>query len=89
VPVINTAINDIDLVMVQAYNNWYEQPAGTLAFVKDVYVNWMNKPQKDLCNWCTPIPDFTGVPESKLVIGLIASTSAGNAGYYLPPLIIQ
>jgi len=89
VPIINTTISDIDFVMVQAYNNWYEQPAGTLSYVQDVYVNWQNKPSASFCNWCTPIANFNGVPDSKLVLGILSSTSAGNGGYYLAPAILQ
>jgi len=89
VPIINTTINDIDLVMVQAYNNWYEQAEGSLAYFQDVYLNWRNQPSATFCSWCTPIPNFTGVPESKLAIGILASTSAGNGGYYAPPATVQ
>jgi len=84
VPIINSTIQDIDYVMVQAYNNWYEEAAGTLAYIQDVYTNWRNIPNATFCNWCTAIPNFNGVPPEKLVIGLLASTSAGNAGYYVP-----
>lgn len=35
------------------------------------------------------IPGFSGVPASKLVMGLLASTSAGGASYYAAPSVVK
>jgi chitinase len=39
-------------------------------------------------SWETPIANFTGVAGEKLMMGVLASTSAGGASYYYPPDII-
>jgi chitinase len=78
VPILTTAISSIDLVQVQAYNNWYDGlSAGSLSFLQDVALQWTNKPSP-FCVGCAVIPAFTGVPISKLAIGIPASSAAGT-----------
>ncbi len=38
--------------------------------------------------WSQPIPNFTGVSADKLIMGLLASTSAGGAAFYAPDTTI-
>ena len=81
VPIFNLALSSIDLVMVQAYNNWYDSLSpGSLDYLKDVYLNWRNI-QSPYCTGCTPIANFTGVPASKLSIGVPASSSAAGPNF--------
>lgn len=61
VPILNSTIDMIDLVLIQAYNNWYEEPAATLSYLQDIYYNWRNLPSP-FCSWCTVLPGFAGVP---------------------------
>lgn len=84
-PILNQVIDQVDLVQPQAYNNWYGHPGGSVDYLVDVYLNWLNV--KSLSG--DPIPNFKGVPRSKLVLGLIASTSAGGAAYYAAPSTIS
>jgi chitinase len=84
VPIINLADAAIDFYQPQAYNNWYGgYPGGSLLYFQDVYLNWRNL--QALGPWDSPLPNFKGVDGSKLLIGLLASTSAGGAAYYAPP----
>ena len=86
VPIFNVAMKSIDLVQVQAYNNWYDNlSAGTLAFLQDVTLQWLNQPSPS-CAGCSIIPNFSGIPSSKLLIGIPASSSAGT-GYPSPTTI--
>ncbi len=39
--------------------------------------------------WTSPLPNFKGVSGNKLLMGLLASTSAGGAQYYAPPSAIR
>jgi chitinase len=39
--------------------------------------------------WSGPIPNFKGVDGNKLVMGVLASTSAGGSQYYAPPNVIR
>jgi chitinase len=78
VPIINDAIDDIDYVQPQMYNNDYITYGASVNgdFFVENYLGWMNKyPDYE-------IPGFIGVPENKLMIGTLASTSAGIAKYY-------
>jgi chitinase len=84
VPIINLADSAIDYYQPQAYNNWYDgETGGSLVYLKDVYENWTNKQGEG--QWDTPLPNFDGVDGSKLLIGVMASQSAGGAGYYATP----
>jgi chitinase len=87
VPIIQLADSAIDYYQVQAYNNWYQVPAGSLEYIQNVYLNWRNL--QGLMTWGKPIPNFSGVAGNKLLIGLIASTNAGGANYYITPDIIS
>lgn len=103
VNIIDAADQYIDYYQVQAYNDWYGSPAGSLDYLKNVYLNWRNLP--DL-NTKKPINNVAlestssgnkrfrgvsgdGVAGSKLVIGVLASTRAGNSAFYAPPSIIN
>lgn len=73
---------------MQCYNNWYDNFAGgSLNYLKDAYLNWRNL--QGLVSSFKPIPNFKGVNGNKLLIGLLASSSAGGASYYTQPSIIQ
>jgi chitinase len=75
--------------MIQAYNNWYDGvQGGSLSFLQDVYYHWSNI-KSPFCAGCNPIPNFTGVNGSKLVIGVLASPSAGGAAYFANNTIIK
>lgn len=76
-------MDSIDLVMVQAYNNWYDSlTPGSLNYLMDVYLNWINV-VSPFCSGCGVIPNFKGVPQSKLAMGILASPSAGGSLYYV------
>ena len=87
VNVIRLADQAIDLYQPQAYNNWYDVPGGTLNYLKDVYLNWRN--YKGIMDWMKPIDNFEGVAGRKLMMGVLASTSAGGAAYYYQPSVVQ
>ena len=75
VPIINLADSAIDYYQPQAYNNWYDgEVGGSLVYLKDVYENWRNLQGEG--QWDTPLPSFNGVNGSKLLLGVLASTSA-------------
>ena len=81
VPIFNAAMGSIDGVQVQAYNNWYDNLSpGSLSILQDVTIQWLNKQQSSFCSGCAVIPNFAGIPNSKLLIGIPASSSAGT-GY--------
>jgi chitinase len=88
VPIINLADHSIDFYQPQAYNNWYGGlPGGSVAYLKEVYLNWRNLPSS--IPWTNPIPNFAGVNGSKLLLGVLASSSAGGAAYFAPVTVIQ
>lgn len=80
VNVIRLADQAIDLYQPQAYNNWYDVAGGSLNYLKDVYLNWRN--YKGIMDWMQPIANFSGVSGNKLMMGVLASTSAGGAAYF-------
>jgi chitinase len=85
VPIINLADQFIDFYQPQAYNNVYDSFAGgSVGYLQDVYLNWRNLPAAG-----SPIPNFTGVAGSKLLIGLLASTSAGGSSFYATPAVVK
>jgi hypothetical protein len=87
VPIISLADAYIDFYQPQAYNNWYGGlTGGTAAYLKEVYLNWRNLPGN--VAWSSPIPNFTGVSAKKLLMGVLASTSAGGAQFYATPSAI-
>jgi len=86
VNVIKLADHVIDLYQPQAYNNWYGATGGSLDFLKNVYLNWRNL--KGIGQWDSPIADFAGVSGDKLMMGVLASTSAGVSAYYAKPNVI-
>lgn len=84
VPIINLADQYIDFYQPQAYNNGYDSYAGgSVGYLQDVYLNWVNKAAAG-----TPIPNFTGVPGAKLLMGLEASPSAGGSSFYASPTVV-
>jgi chitinase len=86
VPIIQLADSAIDYYQPQAYNNWYEVTAGSVDYLKNVYLNWRNL--QGLMTWAKPIPNFSGVAGEKLLMGVEASTTAGGSNYYITPDII-
>jgi chitinase len=86
VPIINLADSAIDYYQVQAYNNWYEFPSNSVDFLKHVYLNWRNMPS---LKFSSPLSGFKGVAPDKLVMGLLASTSAGGSAYYREPSVLK
>ena len=88
VPIIRAADSSIDFYQVQAYNNWYGGlPPGSFNYIKEVYLHWRNLP--GTIPWSSVIPDFSGVNPNKLLMGVLASTSAGVSSYYAPPNVIK
>ncbi len=45
--------------------------------MKDTYLNWINV-LSPYCTGCSVIANFTGIPQSKLLIGVPASSVAGQ-----------
>jgi chitinase len=86
VPIIQLADSAIDYYQVQAYNNWYAFPGDSADYLKNVYLNWRNLPDLTLRS---PLSGFKGVAPEKLVMGLIASTSAGGSAYYREPSVLK
>lgn len=87
VNIINRADSAIDYYQPQAYNNWYDgEVGGSIRYLQDVYENWRNL--QGTGQWDTPLPNFNGVKGSKLLIGVLASTSAGIGSYYASPSTI-
>jgi chitinase len=84
VPIIKQEINDIDYIQPQFYNNGYISGVpGSAEFIVSNYLGWMNK----LSSY--QIPDFEGVPANKLIMGLLASPSAGRSEFYAPAAEIE
>ena len=82
--IVKTVDAYIDYYQVQAYNDWYEFPGGSLQYLQNVYLNWRNL--QGLSQWgSTPIANFGGVKASKLVLGVMSSPSAGIASFYTSP----
>lgn len=77
----------IDFYQPQAYNNWYGGLAGgTSAYLKETYLHWRNLP--GTVPWTSPLSNFQGVSSNKLIMGVLASTSAGGPQYYASPSTI-
>ena len=100
VNVIDETLDEIDYWQVQAYNDWYGQPSGSLKYLQSVYLNWRNLPDVNaggsiLSNNAANSKNNRfrgqkgdGVPGNKLVMGLLASEVAGVKGHYANPSII-
>lgn len=83
VPVLNNSLNSLTLVMQQDYNN----PCGSMnsvsaQYFECSYLSWVNAPNASAVTGGSQLNGFNGVPVSKLIIGTIASASAGGASYY-------
>jgi chitinase len=88
VPVIRLADSAIDFYNVKAYSNWYDgYDHNTVTYLQDVYLNWRNL--QGFCKGCLPIPDFKGVPASKLIMGVLASPDARAASEYKNPTTVR
>ncbi|TXI91422.1 MAG: hypothetical protein E6Q33_10375 [Neisseriales bacterium] len=83
VPVLQNSLNSISLVYQQDYNNGcgYTNPA-TTEFFECNYASWANLANASTVTGGSQIAGFVGVPVSKLIVGTIASSSAGVASYY-------
>lgn len=83
VPVLQNSLNSLSLVYQQDYNNG----CGSMSSVSSQYfecnyVSWANLANGSAVTGGNQIAGFTGVPVSKLIVGTIASSSAGGASYY-------
>ncbi len=83
VPVLQNSLNSLSLVYQQDYNNG----CGSMSSVSSQYfecnyVSWANLANGSAVTSGNQIAGFTGVPVSKLIVGTIASSSAGGASYY-------
>lgn len=88
VPVIQLADSSIDFYNAKAYSNWYDGYNHTsITYLQDVYLNWRN--YQGFCDGCRPIPDFRGIPASKLLIGILASPKARADTEYATPSTIR
>ena len=86
VNIVKTADAYIDYYQVQAYNDWYEFPGGSLQYLQNVYLNWRNL--QGMSQWgSTPIANFEGVKASKLVMGVLGS-QGGGSGYYCSETVL-
>jgi chitinase len=84
VNIVNLADSSIDFYQPQAYNNWYDgETGGSLRYLQDVYENWRNL--QGTGQWDTPLANYNGIDGKKLLIGTLASPTAGVAGYYATP----
>ena len=95
VPVIKDSIDLIDYVQPQFYNNNYGDDVSYVAsiasslYMVNGYINWLNKNVGIFDKPNGLIPDFSGVPANKLVIGVMASEVAGIRQYYFTPAMIE
>jgi chitinase len=88
VPVFQLADSSIDFYHVKAYSNWYDgYDHGSLPYLQDVYLNWRN--QQGFCRGCLPIPNFKGIPASKLLLGVLASPDARASSEYKSPSVVR
>lgn len=87
VPIINASINQIDYVQPQLYNNWYDTSTMSANYLMNGYLQWNN--QNGLYGTKAFAPStYTGVPANKLIMGVLASTSAGGAAFYPTPDVL-
>lgn len=87
VPVINASINQIDYVQPQLYNNWYDTSTMSANYLMNGYLQWNN--QNGLYGTKAFASNvYTGVPANKLIMGVLASTSAGGAAFYPTPAML-
>ena len=78
------------LLIIWYGGNGYNPSGASADYIVNGYVNWMNQVVGMFpTTWVTTtIPNFSGVPANKLVIGVLASTSAGGAASYATPDMI-
>ncbi len=78
------------LLIIWYGGNGYNPSGASADYIVNGYVNWMNQVVGMFpTTWgTTTIPNFSGVPANKLVIGVLASTSAGGAASYATPDMI-
>lgn len=87
VPVLNASINQIDYVQPQEYNNWYDTSTMSSQYLMNGYLQWVNKDGLYGTKAFSP-SQYVGVPPEKLIMGVLASTSAGGAAFYPTPQML-
>lgn len=87
VPVIKASIDQIDYVQPQYYNNWYDTSVASADYLVNGYLQWLNKTGT---HGTQPFDKsvYPGVPAHKLILGVLASTSAGMSAFYAQPNIV-
>lgn len=87
IPILNASINQIDYVQPQLYNNWYDTSTMSANYLMNGYLQWNN--QNGLYGTKAFSPSvYVGVPANKLIMGVLASTSAGGAAFYPTPQML-
>lgn len=87
VPIINASINQIDYVQPQLYNNWYDTSTMSANYLMNGYLQWNNKNGLyGTTAFASSV--YAGVPANKLIMGVLASTSAGGAAFYPTPAML-
>lgn len=86
VNMINYGINALSYVFVQVYNNWYYQSSDLTKMLEAGYQGWANNPTQW---WSGIIPDYVGVPQDKLIIGVPASNSAASSHIASPTNVVD
>lgn len=83
VPVLQNSLNSLSLVYQQDYNNGCGSMSSVSSqYFECSYVSWANLANGSAVTGGNQIAGFVGVPVSKLIVGTIASSSAGGASYY-------
>lgn len=86
-PTINNAIDSIDYIQPQFYNNNGESSSdnGTHLYIEKMYKIWVEN-NDYVTNY-----HYKGIPQEKLIIGLLSSTNASLQGniYYIKPSEIE
>lgn len=87
VPVIKASIDQIDYVQPQYYNNWYDTNVASADYLVNGYLQWLNKAGT---HGTQPFDKsvYPGVPAHKLILGVLASTSAGMSAFYAQPSMV-
>ncbi len=84
IPILNASINQIDYVQPQEYNNWYDTSTMSATYLMNGYLQWNNQNGLYGTNAFNP-SIYVGVPANKLIMGVLASTTAGGAAFYASP----